>query len=89
MDQAAQPRSARGPASATTSSQTTAATTRVDDVSSTHASASDRGERKEIDKRSAGYIARSGVAGGLAGCAVSDAFGYKGGCSVEKLRLTD
>ncbi|PLN79133.1 mitochondrial carrier protein [Aspergillus taichungensis] len=72
MDQAAQPRSARGPASATTSSQTTAttgSTTRVDDVSATHASASDRGERKEIDKRSAGYIARSGIAGGLAGCA--------------------
>lgn len=32
-----------------------------------------RGDAKQVNKRSVDYVLRSGLAGGLAGCAVSDA----------------
>ena len=74
MEQVAQSRPARGstPGDATDRLAVgTAQTTAVDDASTPRPSQKSRGATQEVNKRSVDYLLRSGVAGGLAGCAVS------------------
>ncbi|RAH67722.1 coenzyme A transporter [Aspergillus aculeatinus CBS 121060] len=72
MEQVAQSRPARGPAASDAKERLAVGTTQVtavDDASSPHQAQNGRGATKEVNKRSVDYIVRSGVAGGLAGCA--------------------
>ncbi|GKZ39946.1 hypothetical protein AbraIFM66950_001688, partial [Aspergillus brasiliensis] len=72
MEQVAQSRPTRGstPGDATDRLAVgTAQTTAVDDASTPRPSQKSRGATQEVNKRSMDYLLRSGVAGGLAGCA--------------------
>ncbi|RAL04181.1 coenzyme A transporter [Aspergillus ibericus CBS 121593] len=72
MDQVAQSRPARSPATSNTNDRLAVGTTQataVDDASTPRQSPNGREAVTEVNKRSVDYIVRSGVAGGLAGCA--------------------
>ncbi|RAL14843.1 coenzyme A transporter [Aspergillus homomorphus CBS 101889] len=72
MEQAAQTRPTRGPPTSDAKERLAVGTTQataVDDASSPHQAQNGRGATKEVNKRSVDYVVRSGVAGGLAGCA--------------------
>ncbi|RDK46790.1 mitochondrial carrier [Aspergillus phoenicis ATCC 13157] len=72
MEQVAQSRPARGSTPGDTTDRLavgTAQATAVDDASTPRPSQKSHGATQEVNKRSVDYLLRSGVAGGLAGCA--------------------
>ncbi|PYI04335.1 mitochondrial carrier [Aspergillus sclerotiicarbonarius CBS 121057] len=72
MEQVAQSRPARSPTTSNANDRLAVGTTQataVDDASTPRQSQTGRGAATEVNKRSVDYIVRSGIAGGLAGCA--------------------
>ncbi|PWY87053.1 mitochondrial carrier [Aspergillus sclerotioniger CBS 115572] len=72
MEHVAQSRPARSPTTSDANDRLAVGTTQataVDDASTPRQSPNGRGAATEVNKRSVDYIVRSGVAGGLAGCA--------------------
>lgn len=74
MEQVADSRPARGPTTGDISRNAAIATTQttaVDDASSPGYKKNGLGGPQQMNKRSLDYVLRSGLAGGVAGCAVS------------------